>query len=193
MNDDVAGPNRSKNRVLDEVARVLARNPSASMGEIAVAVGVSRSTIHRRFAERAVLIAALQERAADALASASRRARLSEGSAREAILRLCTGYFEAGDLVFAAYGHLTTDQELDSVRTESDRDLVAAIERGHRDGSIDRSLPPLWIEQSLWSLLYTAWLTSAAERTTRHEALTIFLHSLDKMLAPVPTTSPGLS
>ncbi|HMJ04021.1 MAG TPA: SpoIIE family protein phosphatase [Conexibacter sp.] len=53
---------RNRERVLDAAERMLERSPSASLAEIATAAGVSRSTLHRRFASRNALLAALQDR-----------------------------------------------------------------------------------------------------------------------------------
>lgn len=51
---------RTRRAILDAAAAVLARNPAASIGEIAEAAETVRSTVHRHFPERADLISALQ-------------------------------------------------------------------------------------------------------------------------------------
>jgi serine phosphatase RsbU (regulator of sigma subunit) len=56
---------RNRERILDAADRILARRPSATMADIAAAAGVSRSTLHRRFASREQLAAALRERPHD--------------------------------------------------------------------------------------------------------------------------------
>jgi serine phosphatase RsbU (regulator of sigma subunit) len=50
---------RNRARILDAARFLLAGSPSATLGEIAAAAGVSRSTFYRRFANREELIAAL--------------------------------------------------------------------------------------------------------------------------------------
>jgi serine phosphatase RsbU (regulator of sigma subunit) len=56
---------RNRERILDAAERLLEQSPSASLSDIAAAAGVARSTLHRRFATRADLIAALRERPHD--------------------------------------------------------------------------------------------------------------------------------
>jgi serine phosphatase RsbU (regulator of sigma subunit) len=56
---------RNRERILDAADRMLARRPTATMADIAAAAGVSRSTLHRRFQNRAQLVAALRERPQD--------------------------------------------------------------------------------------------------------------------------------
>jgi serine phosphatase RsbU (regulator of sigma subunit) len=53
---------RNRERILDAAERMLERSRSASLSEIATAAGVSRSTLHRRFASRDALIKALDAR-----------------------------------------------------------------------------------------------------------------------------------
>jgi AcrR family transcriptional regulator len=53
---------RNRERILEAAERLLEQSPSAPLTEIAAAAGVARSTLHRRFASRDDLIAAVRER-----------------------------------------------------------------------------------------------------------------------------------
>jgi serine phosphatase RsbU (regulator of sigma subunit) len=56
---------RNRERILDAAERLIERAPSATLADIAAAAGVARSTLHRRFASREDLLAALRDRPHD--------------------------------------------------------------------------------------------------------------------------------
>lgn len=57
-----ADATRNRDRILDVAGKLLSQSPGASLGEIATAAGVSRSTIYRHFGDRAGLIEEARER-----------------------------------------------------------------------------------------------------------------------------------
>ncbi|MER7704628.1 helix-turn-helix domain-containing protein [Kitasatospora sp. NPDC097605] len=65
-----ADAERSVRAILAAAERVLAETPGASMEQIAEAAGVTRTTVHRRFANRQALVDALATEAAAKLAEA---------------------------------------------------------------------------------------------------------------------------
>lgn len=65
-----ADAERSVQAILEAAERVLSNDPNASMEQIAVAAGVARTTIHRRFSNRQALIDALARSAAERLSGA---------------------------------------------------------------------------------------------------------------------------
>ena len=76
--------------MLDAAVTTLLISPGASLAEVAAAAGVSRTTLHSRFATRNDLLAALAHDAMDLLSRAYAAARLEEGDVRDALRRLLT-------------------------------------------------------------------------------------------------------
>ncbi|GAA2808534.1 TetR/AcrR family transcriptional regulator [Crossiella cryophila] len=70
-----ADAERTVQAILEAAERVLSADPSASMEQIATAAGVARTTVHRRFATRDVLIDELTAWAAQRFGEAVRRGR----------------------------------------------------------------------------------------------------------------------
>lgn len=175
---------RTRRAILDAAVETLTRQPNASLADIAATANVGRTTVHRYFPERADLIDAISADALEKAAQATVRARLDEGPAPVALARLCQEFFEFGEvfmLLFAMPDLLTRPEW--QQETESDRMLLRLIERGHREGTIDPAMPASWVQQLLWSLLYTAWEQIREYATPKHDALTLCLRTLAKAIA----------
>lgn len=185
---DTDTPTRTRTRtaILNAAISLLLRNPGASLGEVADAASVARSTLHRYFPERADLLAAMKVFADHQIAAATGRARLTEGTAAEALVRLCHEYFDQWDPFMWSYveslkGDDSSREEPDSF----DPDLAAVIERGYVDGTIDPLLPNAWIQQTMWAVLYSAQ-EYVRQGGLRHQGLDLTLRTLQKVIAPSP-------
>lgn len=176
---------RTRRAILDAAIETLTRMPNASMGDIATAANVGRTTVHRYFPERSDLIDAISADALEQVGHATIRARLDDGPAATALARLCQEYFELGDVMMLLFTmpDLLTRPEWQE-ETEDDRVLLKLVERGHRDGTIDPGLPAEWVQQVLWSLQYTGWEMVRSHGRPKHEALTLCLRTLEKAIAP---------
>jgi TetR/AcrR family transcriptional repressor of lfrA len=119
---------------------VLGQNPAAPLQEIATAADVGRTTLHRYFAERSDLLAAVRETGVARINQAYARARLDDGTGAEALRRLCQEYFDLGSLLSLVF----SDPQLIGDEAWADRcdpGFFGMVERGHRDGSIDPTCP----------------------------------------------------
>jgi AcrR family transcriptional regulator len=176
---------RTRRAILDAAVTQLAKNPAASLGDIAAAANVGRTTVHRYFPERSDLLDALTSYAFERIATATERARLDEDTAAQALHRLLQEYFEFGEIfqLFFTVPAMITNGAVWEQETESDRALLRLVERGHADGTIDPELPPEWVQQLIWAMLFGAW-EHARDYATKHESLTLTLRSLDKIITP---------
>lgn len=175
---------RTRRSILDAAVTVLARDSAASLGEIATAAGVGRTTVHRYFAERSDLIAALAVHVLEQVAAATERAALVHGSPTDALERLCREYSELGDALTLTFNEPQISADASWQQdAPHDRELVAMIKRGQADGSIDPGLTAEWIQYMLWALLYTAWSLTRERSMPRHEAIEQCLRSLRKAVA----------
>jgi TetR/AcrR family transcriptional repressor of lfrA len=169
---------RTRQAIVDAAIDVLGRNPAAPLSEIATAAEVGRTTLHRYFAERSDLMAAVSAEAVARLSRATVQARMAEGTGAAAIRRLCQEYFDLGGLLSLIF----TEPGLIAGRWEGAGDcdpvFVAMVERGHRDGSVDPELPAGWVQSLIWSQLYAGWAYLAESGASRHEVLRLVLRTV---------------
>lgn len=145
--------------LLDVATRVLIATPGASLGDVAAAAGVSRSTLHSRFPTRQSLLVALALEAMDLITRAYERARPDDGPAEDAIRRIVEQLIPLGPRVEFLLRERSLDSEPEVVRRYEDLDLplLRLVERGQQDGSLRRDLPSWWVVSSLTTAVYGAW------------------------------------
>ncbi|MET7640497.1 helix-turn-helix domain-containing protein [Streptomyces sp. NPDC005438] len=173
---------RTRYAILDSAVTVLARNPRASLADVAAEARVGRTTVHRYFPERADLVAALTRHVLEGIAAATRRARLDQGPALGALERLCQEYFALGESLSLLFKDPQMWEGVEGwdAGSEGEGELVRLVERGHRDGSIDSELDARWVQQILWSLLYAAWQYAEEQGGPRYQVLRQCLRTLTK-------------
>lgn len=191
MAENTPTAERTRRAILEAGIEILATNPSAPLAEIASRAGVSRSTFHRYFADRAALKAAAGELAAQEWESAVQRARLAEGTGLEAYRRLCTELMDSLPALIwwmssAGAEDAPSDHEDED---EIDRKIAAMLRRGHQDGSLDPQLSVEWISNSVWSMLYAVYFipTEAKGKIGAFEARQQALRTLLKAAAADPS------
>ncbi len=134
---------------------VLTDNVAASMGEIATAAGVARSTLNRYFPDRAALIEGIEAYVESQYEEAVREARTSDGVGLAAYLRIVDEMLERLDSL-GWWMRGNEDYDLDEFDCEADQGIIAVIQRGHDDGTIDPLFTPTFMVGATWSLLTAA-------------------------------------
>ncbi|MDF2848040.1 MAG: TetR/AcrR family transcriptional regulator [Oerskovia sp.] len=184
---------RTRRAILDAAVSVFSSNQAASLGEVAQAAQVGRSTLHRYFPERADLMRAVGAEALDRTRAAILAARLDDGGPATALRRLVVEYFDLGPWYMLLFADpLLADDE--AFWQESDtaeapvRDL---FERGQRDGVFDRSLTISWDQRTLWWTLFNAWSVVTEDCTSRSDALRMAVRSIEGVVLAPSSQSPA--
>jgi AcrR family transcriptional regulator len=176
---------RTRRAIVDAAVVLLAGDPTASLGDVAAAAGVGRTTVHRYFPERSDLLAAIGTDVLEKVAAATERARLDDGPAAKALERLCQEYFELGDGLTLMF---ETPQLANwsgwEEETAADEHFLRTVRRGHAEGSIDPELDEEWVRNLVWALLYSAWEHTRIAGASKHSAMSLCLHTLRKAIAP---------
>lgn len=192
MPEHTAAAERTNRAILEAGIAVLAVNPGASVTEIATKAGVSRSTFHRYFSDKAALKSAATALAIEEWRAAITHARLSEGTGFEAYRRLCTELMDSlPALVWWMSTAGTEDLPSDYEDSEAtDQQIADALRRGHQDGSIDPQLSVEWISNSVWAMLYAVYYIPAEIQGSlgRFEARQQALRTLLKAAATDPSS-----
>jgi AcrR family transcriptional regulator len=164
---------RNVHRIVEVAARMLGENPHAAMGDVGAAAGVSRATVYRHFPTREALIAAIREQALEQSEQALFASRIDEGTAAEALERLCGAWLDVAE----RYGFAQLASELGALdeatrarrRRVLGEPLRALIERGQAAGEFTGALTPEWSVRVFGALLL-AGARAVADGTLTHEA-----------------------
>ncbi|MET8826490.1 TetR/AcrR family transcriptional regulator [Streptomyces sp. NPDC004610] len=150
--------NRTRRAILDAAAAVLARDRRATLAEIAKAAEVGRSTLHRYFPDRDRLLHAAVLDSLEIIDRAVHDAATEQGPPDEALRRLVTSVVGVGHRMLFAFGETQLFEEATAGQPDGEDDterlVLALIERGQRDGVFDDGVSATWIMQVLWSLTY---------------------------------------
>ena len=181
-----ADAERSVAAILDAALDALARDPEASMAEIARRAGVVRATIYVHFPTREALIAAITERAISEAAEALRSASPDEGDPADALARMLTTSWQT-------LGRYHALVELNSrLGPEHMRELHHPItslvgpllKRGQASGAFNPELPVDWMLTVLLELIHAASREVTAGRLPDDRAQRALLATVSGALSP---------
>ena len=151
--------------LLDAALSALNRRPTATMADVAAAIGVSRATLHRHFESRESLITEMAERSLDRWEQTQADAEIDqaaasgdEGRIATALQRMVHAYVQDAD----DFGFLLTDEFSLTVPRLAERshDLVdrevAFYTAAQAAGVLRSDLPPRWIADAVFGALVAA-------------------------------------
>ncbi|GGU56574.1 hypothetical protein GCM10010178_56290 [Lentzea flava] len=141
---------------------MLLKDPTASLGDVAKAAGVGRTTLHKRFPTRADLIHALATEALDLVDEAISGVDLDTDDAIEQLVEKLVPLGPRVEFLLR-FPNLQDDERLSVRLTTMDQPVIDLISRlqGTR---LRADLPAWWIAQILYAGVYSAWEGIAAGR-----------------------------
>jgi AcrR family transcriptional regulator len=138
--------------VLDTAAAVFAKDPAASLGQVAGAAGIGRTTLHKQFPTRHDLLVAVAARALDISETVIAAAPDDPDPLRRIVVDLLP--FGAYMTLLMVQSEVFAEDAITS-RTDAMAAPIAAIVAGA--GTVRPGVPDWWLVRSLHSLLFTAW------------------------------------
>lgn len=152
-----ADAERSARAILEAAERVFAEDPAASMEQIAEAAGLTRTTVHRRFANRQALLEALTLAAKQQLIDAIDDARPDSAPALVALYRVTANVLRVKSSWRFTLNHSTPHSEAAAALwAEIDAATHSLLTRAQREGLLASSADLQWISQVYYALLSEA-------------------------------------
>ncbi|MEH0624201.1 helix-turn-helix domain-containing protein [Streptomyces stelliscabiei] len=152
-----ADAERSVRAILEAAERVLADDAGASMEQIAEAAGLTRITVHRRFANRQALLEALAVSAKQQLLDAIGEARPDSAPALVALYRVTANVLRVKSTWRFTLSHTTSHTETAAALwAEIDRYTVELLTRAKREGILAPDADLDWTRQVYYALLSEA-------------------------------------
>jgi AcrR family transcriptional regulator len=159
-----ADAERSVRAILEAAERLLAEDASASMEQIAEAAGLTRITVHRRFANRQALLEALSVSAMQQLLEAIEEARPDSAPALVALYRVTANVLRVKSAWRFSLSHSASLSEAAAALwAEIDVHTVELVARAQREGLVAPATDLDWVRQVYYALMTEALNRPGAE------------------------------
>jgi AcrR family transcriptional regulator len=160
-----ADAERSVRAILEAAERVLADDPGASMEQIAEAAGLTRITVHRRFASRQALMEALAVSAKQQLVDAIEEARPDAAPALVALHRVTANALRVKNAWRFTLGNPMADTSAAAaIWADVKARTLELLKRAQREGLLDPAADLEWTRQVYYALLREALNSPGAEQ-----------------------------
>jgi AcrR family transcriptional regulator len=152
-----ADAERSVRAILDAAERVLAEDAGASMEQIAEAAGLTRITVHRRFANRQALLEALSVSAMQQLLDAIEEARPNSAPALVAMYRVTANVLRVKSAWrFTLTHNSSLSEAAAALWADIDANTVELLASAQREGLLAQATDLAWMRQVYYALMSEA-------------------------------------
>ncbi|MEV6234616.1 helix-turn-helix domain-containing protein [Saccharopolyspora shandongensis] len=150
-----ADSERTARGILEAAQRVLREDPAASMGQIAEAAGVARTTVHRRFASREALVEAMATWAAEQFRDAVEASRPAAAPPLVALHQVTANVLRVKvDWGFAMSRAVTG--EVERIHGEVRQACIGLMERARDAGVLRADVDLEWVRRVYYALIHEA-------------------------------------
>ncbi|MEU7745192.1 helix-turn-helix domain-containing protein [Nonomuraea sp. NPDC049158] len=147
---------RTVRTILEAAERVLSKNPSASMEQIAEAAGVARTTVHRRFASRDALVSAMEGWASRQFAAAVDSANPETTPPLVALYQVTASVLRVKIDWGYAMSRASSDPEVARVHSEVEDRCERLFLKAQATGLLRADVDPAWARRVYYALIHEA-------------------------------------
>ena len=164
--------------VIDAAIDTLARNPGASLSEIAARAGVGRASLHRHFSSRGDLVTAITRQCMDEIDAVTDEAVGDARTAGERLSRMLEAVIPLGDRYHFLAGEAFDDATLQA-RHEADVEwLGGLVDDLKEEGAMAPDVPRGWAVANIDAQVWLAWSQIAAGKLAPADAAGLALRTL---------------
>jgi AcrR family transcriptional regulator len=148
--------------LLDRVSAAFVARPGASLGELAAAARVSRTTLHHAIGGRRDVVAAVGNHAVDVCGAALRAAveQAPDPDPVRVLRRVVESLLWHGALLAFFFRQPSLDEDAALLQRQSDEldgPIVAQIRAAREAGAMRSDSPEWWAASAVYALVYVAW------------------------------------
>jgi AcrR family transcriptional regulator len=148
-----------KKKLLGQATQCLARNPNASLTEIAEHAGVGIATLHRYFPSKSEMLHAISCQALDLAEEAIAKVDFSEPDIRLFLRDITTKLVPLGDRMYflAADVFNTYDEEFNKREKNIAQRFMDKFKEGQVNNQLRKDLKVEWMYDMMYSTIFLIW------------------------------------